>query len=97
MDELDPSMKSALSDMNDTVSLILDIKSGQLETPGETTLSLRGETPAEALGHAYHLRDMLREHGYSAEAEHVSEAGQPHWSSKPLHEIRLSWDEGATE
>lgn len=76
----------------DTVGLIMDAKHDELDSPDSMTLNLRGDEPAEALGHAYHLRDCLRDEGFEAEAEYIGLADeQPDWSSQPRHEIRLSW------
>lgn len=93
MDELDESMTNALSGINDTIHLTLDARYGELE-PGEMTLTLRGETRAEALGNAYHIRDVLQEEGYTADAEYIGPADvQPDWCSVERHEVRLSWDD----
>lgn len=83
--------KEMMEQFGDSTRLVLDAKHGTLSDEKQSeVLNLRGNTPAEALGRSYHIRDLLRENGYSAHCEYLGLAdNQPEWSDEPRHEIEL--------
>ena len=88
MDEYNP-----IQGIGETFDLLMDAQHGNL-TDGQKVLNLRGDSPAEALGNAYVIRDAIRDEGYQAHCEHRGLADeQPDWSSKPRHEILLIWSD----
>jgi hypothetical protein len=66
-----------MSEIRQTTELLLDAENDTL-SPDEQTyeFSFDGETRAEALGHAYHVRDAIRDAGRSCEATLLREIEQ---------------------
>jgi hypothetical protein len=83
--------KKFMEELGETTHLLLDAKHGTLSDEKQTkTFHFRGDNRAEALGHSYHIRDALRENGYSAECEYLEPAkNQPDWETKLFHKIEL--------
>lgn len=83
--------KKVLNELGETTHLLLDAKHGTLSSEQQTKVfNFRGDDRAEALGHSYHIRDELRENGYSSECEYLGLAeNQPDWETKPVHEIQI--------
>lgn len=79
-----------------TFDLSMDAKTGNLSPEAQThEFHLGGDDKAEALGHAYHIRDMIRDAGRECEANYIEKSGEPNWSSEPMHliEIRIEPEE----
>ena len=83
--------KKVMKELQETSHLLLDAEHGTLSGEKQTKVfHFRWNNRAEALRHSYHIRDTLRENGYSAECEYLGLAeNQPNWETEPLHEIEL--------
>lgn len=62
--------KEYMRQIGDTTRLLLSAENDRLsDEPRTEVFAFDGDTRAEALGHAYHIRDAVRESGHECEAE----------------------------
>jgi len=92
MSEIDSD--DALDDVRKGFALAFGLEAGLVPDEGKVIRrDYAGETKAEALGHAYHFRDKIRENGGECEVNYIEESGE--YDGMTQHTIEIVVTEGA--
>lgn len=86
-------MTELLEDSQEIVALSIGNTTGELSKTGSVARgTYPGDTEAEALGRAYHIRDQIRENGGEAEVTYIEPVA--YIDGTTFHEVEIEVIEG---